>query len=177
MSHNEDVHGNENHPCRGNEQVGCSQYGGDESYIGVPDDERPKNCAWCLCEHIGEHHHDDPEHGEEGHTGFRCVQCAMESGYYDVNDVWVPTTVLIESSSGDAWQTKQIVWQEACDVVFRKFDDDTADHFPVHEPRGCTTCPEKPDLPPKPVKPIDRVDSQLGRKFMAGSDQDYDDQP
>lgn len=102
-------------------------------------------------------------HDLDGHTGYRCRQCAEES----------PGTVLIESSSGDYWQTKQINWQEACDVVFRAFDDAVAAHFPDHEPVNCMTCPAKPVLPPKPQVPIDRVSKQLTRVFKKGSDQDF----
>lgn len=122
---------------------------------GTPLDERPKNCAWCLREHIGDEHMTDPQHGAPGHIGFRCPICAAES----------PNAVLIETTSGDAWQTKQIKWQEACDVVYRQFDDDNAAHWKEHKARDCLTCPVIEDypMPVKPQMPLDRVNKQLSR--------------
>lgn len=135
-------------------------------------DELAVNCAWCLREHCGACDGDSP-HGDEDHIGLRCPTCAAESGYYDDDDNWVSTSVMIESSSGDHWQTKQLQWQEACDVIFRQVDEATLAHFPEHEPQNCKTCPVAPDLPPKPLRPIDRVDKQSSREFLDGSDQDY----
>lgn len=138
----------------------------------IPMDERKINCSWCLREHHGSCR-GDPPHGDENHVGHRCSQCAAESGYYDENDIYIQTGVMIESSSGDHWQTKQLQWQEACDMIFRAVDEATLAHFPEHEPQNCKTCPVPPVMPPKPLRPIDRVDKQSSRKFVEGSDQDY----
>lgn len=87
-----------------------------------------------------------PEHGVDGHIGWRCGICALMN----------PNAVVISPNSGDFWQNKQIHWQEACDIVFRAYDDAVADHFPVHMPQNCGFCPTKPHLPPKPVPPVER---------------------
>jgi len=86
-------------------------------------------------------------HGTPGHTGFRCKQCALSSA------------VVVESypmHTPDLWQKKQLAWQEACDVIFREFDDAVASHFPDHLPAGCTNCPVPPELPVKPLPPYER---------------------
>lgn len=102
----------------------------------------------------------DPEHGLPGHFGYRCFACAYDS----VN------TVEIHEDSGDFWQSKQIGWQEDCDVLMAGFDRQVADHFPDHLPptatvdafgevtytRQCRTCPVAPELPAKPDPPWER---------------------
>lgn len=95
--------------------------------------------------------HDEP-HGQPGHRGVKCYECAQMSG----------KRTQIAPNSGDYWQTKQIEWQEACDKIFRAFDDSVAAHFPEHVPgaQNCG-CPEKPKLPPKPVQPRERALGQL----------------
>jgi len=126
-------------------------------FINTELEARPKDAKYAKAAEIDwQHHNANIIHGEEGHRGFRCGRCAALAV--------VP--VLIESTSGDHWQTKQIAWQEECDVVFRAFDDAVAEHLPIHipavasgpnagEPR-CETCPTKPDLPIKPIKPYER---------------------
>lgn len=86
-------------------------------------------------------------HGTPGHTGFRCKQCAQNS------DVVVEAYPL---HAPDLWTKKQIEWQEACDEVFREFDDAVAAHFPNHLPAGCVNCPVPPALPIKPEPPYER---------------------
>ncbi len=105
------------------------------------------------------HHHEDlmmnePPHGEPGHGGYKCSECAQEG----------KNQVRIHPNTGDYWQTKQIEWQEQCDVIFRQFDDDVAAHFPQHLPRGCENCPEPPELPPKPIVPVERAMQQESRE-------------
>lgn len=92
----------------------------------------------------------DPEHGTEGHLGDHCGACARLA----------PVVVELGETGGDHWQTMQIQWQEACDTIFRQFDDAVADHFPDHLPQNCTTCPEKPILPVKPIQPTERAIAQ-----------------
>lgn len=86
-------------------------------------------------------------HGFPDHTGYRCSQCAMLSD----------NAIVIEQTSGDHWQSKQIKWQEECDIIFKQFDEDVAAHFPVHLPQNCTTCPQPPQLPVKPIQPFERL--------------------
>lgn len=92
-------------------------------------------------------------HGENGHSGFRCGQCASRGS-------------LITDHGIDHWQNKQLEWQEACDVIMAAFDVAVAEHFPYHIPAvasgpnmgtpRCDDCPEKPVLPEKPVQPFER---------------------
>lgn len=121
----------------------------------IPMDERedPQQQEWRL-------QGNDAEHGEEGHKGFRCYACA-----YDAVQV-----VEIHEDSGDYWQSKQIAWQEDCDVVMAAFDAAVAEHFTNHLPaiaetdtmgqvtyhRQCRTCPVKPVMPAKPEPPFER---------------------
>lgn len=99
-------------------------------------------------------------HGLPGHTGHRCYACAYDS----------EQTVEIHEDSGDYWQSKQIAWQEDCDVVMVEFDKAVATHFPDHLPpvavtdargqvtwdRQCLTCPVVPVMPDKPEPPFER---------------------
>ncbi len=79
-------------------------------------------------------------HGTDGHAGYRCYQCAMESG----------VTVQLADSGGEYWQNKQLDWQEKCDTLQNKFDLDVATHWPNHQPMNCTTCPVRM----KPASPF-----------------------
>lgn len=89
----------------------------------------------------------DVEHGVNGHSGFRCLECARISGRMNS----------IEADSGDYWQNQQISWQEDCDNLIVAFNEEVADHFPVHTPFGkCISCPVAPQMPPKPNPPIER---------------------
>jgi len=88
----------------------------------------------------------DVPHNVNGHTGFRCIECARES----------PVMVSIVDDGGDYWQNVQIQWQEECDKVMSAFDEAVAIHFPVHQPQNCQTCPVKPILPEKPNPPVER---------------------
>lgn len=96
--------------------------------------------------------HDQADHGAPGHIGFRCGQCAQDSTDH---------SVAITDHHIDYWQTKQIDWQEACDVVMRAFDQAVEDHFPEHQPQGCQTCPVMGDLPEKPSPPYERALGQI----------------
>ncbi len=95
----------------------------------------------------------DTDHGQPGHKGVCCGQCARLS----VSQVQAAPT------GGDHWQNKQIEWQESCDKIFRIFDDAVADHFPDHLPVNCEACPTPPDLPVKPLPPVERSIAQAAR--------------
>lgn len=87
------------------------------------------------------------QHGTEGHTGFRCKECADLSGV---------THSIYDFPNDDLWQQKQIDWQEQCDAMFRAFDDSVAAHFPTHTGPQCQSCPQTPPMPAKPVRPYER---------------------
>lgn len=86
------------------------------------------------------------EHGTTVHQGYKCGQCAAESG----------NPIAATDHSVDYYQSKQISWQEECDVIMRKFDSDVAAHFPLHKAVNCPDCPMPTILPPKPVPPVER---------------------
>ena len=88
------------------------------------------------------------QHGAPGHTGMRCRECAYQS------KAVIP---LYPAHDDDGWQDRLIKWQENCDTLMHDFDIRVAEHFPVHQPAGCTTCPTKPSLPIKPVVPYERI--------------------
>lgn len=90
---------------------------------------------------------DSHNHGEIGHIGYRCGQCAQESAH----------SVGITENSVDYWQTKQLEWQEECDGIMAKFQQDVQDHFPDHLPVNCQGCPTQDTLPPKPMPAIERA--------------------
>lgn len=92
----------------------------------------------------------DEAHGLPDHKGFRCGQCAINTG----------RSVAVAPPGPDYWQSKQIHWQEECDVSFKAFDDSVAEHFPKHDPYNCETCPVKPIMPPKPLAPVERSTRQ-----------------
>lgn len=90
-------------------------------------------------------------HGEDGHTGYRCGQCAREA----------VEQVASTDYSVDYWQTKQIQWQEDCDVIMADFDRRVAQHFPKHKAVKCKTCPKTSPLPEQPNPPIERSMGQV----------------
>lgn len=89
----------------------------------------------------------EPAHGLEGHTGYRCKECAMGS----------KNPILVESDSGDYWQTKQIRWQEEVDDLHNQFNAQIEAHFPSHQAIGCSSCPKSPAMPAKPMPPVERA--------------------
>lgn len=90
---------------------------------------------------------DQHNHGEEGHIGYRCAQCAYLSG----------AMVSMNEHGIDHWQDKQIAWQEECDKRMSAFDVAVAEHFPVHRERDpLCECPQRPNLPEKPAPPFER---------------------
>jgi len=89
----------------------------------------------------------DLDHGVNGHTGFRCLECSRISG---------TSMNAVESDSGDYWQNKQLGWQEECDVLMSGFQVAVAEHFPVHKLIGCPNCPKAPELPVRPNPPVER---------------------
>jgi len=115
---------------------------------GIHPDERPT--AEQLSPHL-----DDPVHGDEGHIGYRCYQCAQVS----------TVRVLLQPNSGDYWQTMQINWQEQCDLLQHEYDVAVGEHYKVHIPAMLDAnneceCPIPPDMPPKPIMPAERALSQ-----------------
>jgi len=88
------------------------------------------------------------DHGTDGHTGYLCGICALESDN---------VCVIYPAHAPDLWQQKQIDWQEDCDGIMSAFDDAVATHFPIHAPQNCQTCPVKPLLPKKPLPPTERL--------------------
>lgn len=89
----------------------------------------------------------DVAHGVVGHQGYRCYQCAHQSGI----------TIQLAETGGDYWQNLQLAWQEECDVLQNKFDAEVAAHFPDHFPIGCQTCPTTFEMPVKPLPPAERA--------------------
>ena len=89
---------------------------------------------------------EDVDHGVDGHSGYKCGQCALASG----------RAVVVYPDTLDFWQDLQIAWQEDCDVIFAAFDDSVATHFPNHLAVNCKSCPVKPKLPVKPEPPNER---------------------
>lgn len=95
---------------------------------------------------------DDHNHGEIGHLGFRCGQCARDG----------PNMMAVQPSTADYWQDRQLMWQEECDTIQVRFDEAVAAHFPEHKAMNCDTCPETQTMPPKPNPPIERALKQQG---------------
>jgi len=87
-------------------------------------------------------------HGEEGHNGWRCGQCAQEGK---------GNVVQVTEHAVDYWQTKQLDWQEQCDMIQVRFDEEVAAHFPDHRAVGCRTCPMTQPMPEKPNPPYERA--------------------
>ena len=117
---------------------------GDEPMTqGIHDDEKPT--AFQQSDEANE-----VPHGAEGHKGFRCYQCAQYS----------EARILLADNSGEYWQNLQLNWQEKCDVLQNKFDNDVATHWPNHKPIGCDTCPVVYPMPTKPIPPAERAIAQ-----------------
>jgi len=92
----------------------------------------------------------DPIHGDDGHIGFRCYACAQISD----------TSILLADDSVDYWQNLQLNWQEQCDLLQNKYDNDIASHFPNHVAIGCEECPKPYAMPLKPIAPAERAFKQ-----------------
>lgn len=112
-----------------------------------PMDERLDPDDWSLFA-------ESTPHGIEGHTGWRCRQCAMES----------QTVSLIASDTGEYWQNMQLAWQEECDRLQNEYDDANAKHLlEDHVPkilRGkdeTCNCPVPAQMPIKPNPPAERA--------------------
>ncbi len=94
-----------------------------------------------------------PDHGMEGHMGYRCGECARSS----------PGACLGTPDGGDYWQNQQLKWQEQCDVLQNEYDHEVSAHYKVHVPTmllaegEVCNCPVPPDMPPKPSQPIERA--------------------
>ncbi len=96
-------------------------------------------------------------HGEEGHTGWHCGECAMLAKD-NVVSAFPP-------HDDDHWQDTQLHWQEECD----KLHSAKITHLPSHEPNNtsseCSVLREKCILyesdPIKPVKQFERLGSRI----------------
>lgn len=124
---------------------------GDWERGGIPPDERPTSYELSVPE--------DPSHGVDGHSGYRCYQCALIS----------PGLVMIAVAGGDYWQNLQLSWQEECDKLQNLYDDAVALHFPIHidsrllgKDETCD-CPKPQQMPPKPIPPAERSVTQAAR--------------
>lgn len=93
-------------------------------------------------------------HGEPGHTGWKCIGCAMEA----------PTVVSVfPPYDDDAWQDVQLKWQEECDVLQNEKIDHLPDHTPAKGPchprsRKCVIYTQQPE---KPVKQFERLNNRV----------------
>lgn len=94
---------------------------------------------------------DHHNHGEEGHIGYRCGQCAREA----------TDTIEITLDTVDYWQAKQLDWQEECDRIQVDFDERSAAHWPEHKAVNCQECPKTIPMPVKPNPPIERALKQI----------------
>lgn len=98
-------------------------------------------------------------HGEEGHTGWKCIECAMEAKL--VVSAFPP-------HDDDHWQDVQLIWQEECD----KLHSAKINHLPDHTPndrhtacwpdiRGSSRCVIYTEDPAKPKKQFERLGSRV----------------
>jgi len=96
------------------------------------------------------------EHGEEGHTGWKCPGCAMDA------KVVVSAFPLHDD---DGWQNILLDWQEECD----KLHSAKINHLPEHTPNDkASTCNPTAALcviyeedPSKPLKQFERLGSRV----------------
>jgi len=92
------------------------------------------------------------QHGQEGHTGFRCSQCAAES----LN----PILMYSYESRDERRQNALLDWQEQCDALQNDFDIAVADHFPKHDGHNPNCdCPRPLMMPARPVLEFEKQPS------------------
>jgi len=90
------------------------------------------------------------QHGQDGHTGFRCAQCAAESE--------VPIMMYSIESRDERRQNALLDWQEECDARQIMFDEAVAEHFPKHQSNNPTcNCPKALEMPPRPVMEFEKM--------------------
>jgi len=105
-----------------------------------------------------EHGNRVTEHGEEGHTGWKCIKCAMLA-----KDV----VSAFPEHDDDHWQDTQLKWQEECDILHSA----KITHLPNHQPNNtnsrCSVLREECILykadPTKPIKQFERLGSRTWR--------------
>lgn len=122
----------------------------------VYDDDRPS--SYEIDRAMGNR---STTHGEEGHTGWKCIKCAMEAD--TVVSAFPP-------HDDDHWQDVQLHWQEDCDKLHSAKITHLPDHVPNDRASDCFTGTAKcilyePD-PPKPEKQFER----LGSRILRGRD-------
>lgn len=90
----------------------------------------------------------DVPHGEEGHKGYKCGQCARLGA----------NPISITDHSIDRFQNILLDWQEECDGLMTEFDKKVAAHFSVHREKDpLCDCPQVPRLPDKPQPTYERA--------------------
>jgi len=96
-------------------------------------------------------------HGEEGHTGWKCIMCAFEA-----TDVVVS---IFPMHDDDAWQDVQLKWQEECDKLHSAKINHLPDHTPNNASTPCYTetadCILYEQDPVKPIKQFERLGSRI----------------
>lgn len=117
----------------------------------VYDEDRPS--AYQIDRDMGNR---KTAHGEDGHTGWKCPECAMEA------KVVVSAFPLHDD---DGWQNILLDWQEECD----KLHSAKINHLPEHQPTNisstCSVVREECVLyeqdPTKPIKQFERLNSRI----------------
>jgi len=86
----------------------------------------------------------DVAHGLEGHRGFRCYQCGMES--------MDPHPIYTHEQMVDTMQNRLLDWNEECDVM-------TRDHMNIcPSGQALNQCKKEHwPLPEKPLLPLERI--------------------
>lgn len=96
------------------------------------------------------------EHGEEGHTGWKCIECAFEG--QNVVSAFPP-------HDDDHWQDVQLKWQEECDKLHSAKINHLPDHVPNNPHSDCHPsvgyCIIYTDDPEKPIKQFERLGSRV----------------
>lgn len=94
-------------------------------------------------------------HGEPGHTGWKCAQCAMMA------------TVVVSAfpaHDDDSWQNELLTWQEECDQMHSAKIDHLPFHLPNNQNSECgilkAGCIIYDHTPVKPVKQFERLGSR-----------------
>jgi len=95
-------------------------------------------------------------HGEPGHTGWKCPECAMEA---------TVVVVAFPEHDEDGWQNTLLDWQEKCDELHSAKINHLPDHTPNNASTDCFVGTEKCILykqdPTKPVKAFERLSSRV----------------
>ena len=84
------------------------------------------------------------QHGDEGHTGWRCAMCAPKAHR------------LYPKDSAGHWAAMQLAWQEECDRIQNGVDQRLLAHARARHQGPCECDLDEPVMPPKPVAPYER---------------------